>query len=304
MDRWLADDVPTFDVGGFVVGDAVVSARLLGKSEGIIAGVPFVDAVFRRLGCAVKWHAKEGDEVRPVHHVATVTGPCRKVLLGERTALNILARASGLATRCAKAAQLKRDREWAGEVVGTRKVTPGFRLVEKYALLVGGCGTHRMDLSHMVMLKDNHVWATGSIRGAVGAARAACGFASKIEVECRSLEEAREACGAGCDVCMLDNFTPAQLEEQAPLLKKEFPHVVLEVSGGLTPDNAGPYMLPCVDVVSMGCLTQGYGVVDFSLKVDRGSGVEAVQEAAARAARLGVEVTQGLEEEEEAAKET
>jgi len=255
VDRWLADDVPTFDVGGFVVGDSMVTARLLGKSEGIVAGVPFVDAVFERLGCSIEWHVAEGDVVKPVHHIATVMGPCCKVLLGERTALNILARASGLATRCTKAAALKRECGWAGEVVGTRKVTPGFRLVEKYALLVGGCGTHRMDLSHMVMLKDNHVWATGSIDAAVKAARGACGFASKIEVECRSLSEAREACHAGCDVCMLDNYTPARLVEDAAAIKREYPHVTIEVSGGLTPENAGPFMLPNVDVVSMGCLT-------------------------------------------------
>jgi nicotinate-nucleotide pyrophosphorylase (carboxylating) len=193
-------------------------AWLLGKSDGTLAGVPFFECVFRKLGCEVEWHLAEGAAVVGVQHVATVRGPRRKLLLGERTALNILTRASGIATEAAKVAAIKAEAGWGGEVAGTRKITPGFRLVEKYALLVGGCSTHRMDLSHMVMLKDNHVWAAGSITAAVGKARAACGFSSKIEVEARTLAEAEEAAAAGADVVMLDNFTPEGLTTEAPAL--------------------------------------------------------------------------------------
>ncbi len=102
-----------------------------------------------------------------------------------------------------------RAKHWAGRIAGTRKTTPGFRLVEKYAMLVGGCDPHRMDLSSMIMLKDNHVKSTGSITAAVHKARAVGGFALKIEVECSSVAQALEAVAAGADVVMLDNFTSA-----------------------------------------------------------------------------------------------
>ena len=170
---------------------------LLGKSRCVLAGVPFFDAVFQQLGCTVEWLAREGDVVEPPARVAVVRGPCRRLLLGERTALNCLSRASGVATAARELVALVRAAGWHGEVAGTRKTTPGFRLVEKYALLVGGASTHRMDLSAMVMLKDNHVWAAGSITAAVRQARAAAGFSTKIEVEARGLGEALEAVSRG-----------------------------------------------------------------------------------------------------------
>lgn len=133
--------------------DSPEEAALLGKTKCILAGVPFFDAVFAELGCTVQWHAKEGDVITPPMRVATVRGPCRNILLGERTALNIVSRASGVATASRELVDIAASAGWHGEVAGTRKVTPGFRLVEKYALLVGGASTHRMDLSAMVMLK-------------------------------------------------------------------------------------------------------------------------------------------------------
>jgi nicotinate-nucleotide pyrophosphorylase (carboxylating) len=156
---YLRDDAPTFDVGGYVVGDAPETAKLLCKTTCVLAGVPFFDAVFAELGCAVSWcaGALEGTVVQAPSVVALVTGPVRMLLLGERTALNILSRASGIASAAKEVVDAARGAGWHGEVAGTRKVTPGFRLVEKYALLVGGASTHRMDLSSMVMLKGE--WA-------------------------------------------------------------------------------------------------------------------------------------------------
>jgi nicotinate-nucleotide pyrophosphorylase (carboxylating) len=130
---------------------------LIAKTETVLAGVPFFDAVFDELGCSVEWHFKEGDVLEPPCKVATVRGACRKLLLGERTALNIISRASGIAFASRTLSTLARDAGWHGEVAGTRKITPGFRLIEKYALLVGGVSTHRMDLSSMVMLKGTQL---------------------------------------------------------------------------------------------------------------------------------------------------
>lgn len=264
---WLTEDTPAFDYGGFVVGEKTETAVLLCKSPGVLAGVPFFNALFSELDCKVVWNASEGDFIQPVCEVATVTGKVRNILLGERVALNCLTRASGIATMSRRLQQLADDHGWHGEVAGTRKTTPGFRLVEKYSLLVGGMSTHRHDLSSMVMLKDNHIWSAGSITQAVHDARKACGFSLKIEVECRSTAEACEAADAGADVVMLDNFQPQVLHEAAGRIKRQFPRVLVEASGGLTKDNVTAYFGPDVDVVSLGCATQGYSVVNYSLKI-------------------------------------
>jgi nicotinate-nucleotide pyrophosphorylase (carboxylating) len=198
----------------------------------------------------------------------SIRGPANKLLQGERTALNTLSRCSGVATASRKAVDIARALNWEGYVAGTRKTTPGFRVVEKYGLLVGGAATHRLDLSQMVMLKDNHIWSAGSITKAVKLARKAAGFSQKIEVECQSLEEAVEAVEAGADIVMLDNFTGPVLKEKAAILKERFPHVLIEASGGITVETMGTYLSEHVDIVSSGTLTQGYSCLDYSLKVD------------------------------------
>ncbi|KAI8056073.1 Quinolinate phosphoribosyl transferase [Syncephalis plumigaleata] len=266
------EDVPSFDYGGFVVGDFPQVAVLYGKSKGVLAGL------FRQLECKVEWLMEEGAAVEPICEVARVYGPACKLLLGERTALNILARCSGIASRAMRLVQLKEQHGYHGIIAGTRKCTPGFRLVEKYAMLVGGVDTHRMDLSSMIMLKDNHIWSQGSITRAVKKARDVGGFSLKIEVECRSEEEAEEAIQAGADIIMLDNFTPVQFKETAKRLHERHHgvestarqrHFLIEASGGITEDNITTYFSPDVDIISLGAMTQGVPHVDFSLKIQR-----------------------------------
>ncbi|KAE8144368.1 Quinolinate phosphoribosyl transferase [Aspergillus avenaceus] len=286
---WLEEDCPNFDYGGFVVGESDGEARLLGKAKGVVAGVPFVDEVFSQLGCTVEWHVQEGETIEPIKHCATVHGPIRKILLGERVALNILARCSGIATKTASLLAALRAHGWNGTLAGTRKTTPGFRVVEKYGILVGGADPHRHDLSSMTMLKDNHVWAcannstakdagvsaspdsiAAAIPRAVHAAKAVGGFATKVEVECRNIEEANSAIKAGADVIMLDNFTPDGVREAARKLKQDWDSkhsFLIEVSGGLTESNAAPYACQDVDILSTSSIHQGVGIVDFSLKV-------------------------------------
>ncbi|KAI4719253.1 nicotinate-nucleotide pyrophosphorylase [Aureobasidium sp. EXF-10727] len=271
---WLAEDTPSFDYGGFVVGAAPATARLLAKSPGILAGVPFVDEIFKQLDCKVEWLVKEGDLVGQTgkQHVATVTGPTRNLLLGERVALNVIARCSGIATKSQSLLTLLRNAGYKNTLAGTRKTTPGFRLVEKYGMIVGGCDPHRQDLSTMTMLKDNHIWAcNNNIATAVAAAKAAGGFAIKVEVECQSLEEAEQACDAGADVVMLDNFTPGEMKKAAKALKEKYgggPRgPLVEVSGGLTEDNVSDYVSDDVDVISSSSIHQGTKHVDFSLKI-------------------------------------
>ncbi|EED14130.1 nicotinate-nucleotide pyrophosphorylase [Talaromyces stipitatus ATCC 10500] len=298
ISEWLEEDCPSFDYGGFVVGESEGEARLLGKSPGVVAGVPFFNEVFSQLGCTVEWHVQEGERITPIKKCATVRGPVRKILLGERVALNTLARCSGIATKTSSLLQSLRSHGWNGTLAGTRKTTPGFRLVEKYGILVGGADPHRHDLSSMIMLKDNHVWAcannasnatttgTGTAAGvsedaiaaaipaAVQAAKSAGGFSTKVEVEVRSIEEANAAISADADVIMLDNFTSEQVKIAATQLKTEWATkgkpkgtFLIEVSGGLTPENAAGFVCEDVDILSTSSIHQGTSIVDFSLKV-------------------------------------
>ena len=279
---WLHEDVPSFDYGGFVVGSAPAEAHLLAKAPGIIAGVPFFDEVFHQLGCTVDWHVTEGTPVglpspdasrSPRQHCATVRGPARNILLGERVALNTIARSSGIATASADLLHILRDAGFAGRLAATRKTTPGFRLVEKYAVLVGGCDPHRQDLSAMTMLKDNHIAACGgSVTKAVHAAKAVGGFALKVEVECQSYEMADEAIAAGADVVMLDNFQPEGVRACSKSLKDKWGRgqnakALVEISGGLTKNNARDYVCPDVDIISTSSIHQGVKHIDFSLKI-------------------------------------
>ena len=195
----------------------------------------------------MQWIYDEGAQLVREHakkiHVATVTGPARKLLLGERVALNTLARCSGIATASAKLLKLVRAAGFVGILAGTRKTTPGFRLVEKYGMLVGGVDMHRYDLSSMIMLKDNHIWSSGSITNAVRHAKQVGGFALKIEVECQSEAEADEAVAAGADIVMLDNFDGPSLKVAAQNLKtRHGQKVLLECSGGLTEHNLATYL--------------------------------------------------------------
>ncbi|KAK9463764.1 Quinolinate phosphoribosyl transferase [Lipomyces oligophaga] len=274
--RFLSEDVPAFDVGGYVVGDSVKTATLNCKQSGVLAGVPFAQELADQCGLQISWLISEGEFIDTSSAgkiaVAKVSGPVNSLLLFERTALNILARSSGIATKSRKIITLARESGYNGIIAGTRKTTPGFRRIEKYAMLVGGVDTHRYDLSSMVMLKDNHVWATGSITKAVCAARSVCGFSTKIEVECQSEEEADEAINAGADVIMLDNFEGDGLRVAAQNLKSKWKSsgksFLLECSGGLREENIEAYLTDAIDVYSTSSVHQGTGVIDFNMKID------------------------------------
>ncbi len=274
VNEWLGEDISSFDIGAAVVGDRVGRAVFYLKSDAVVAGFPFAEAIFSELGCKVEWTVEEGVRLpgsgknRVV--IGHVTGPIYRLLQGERTALEALTRASACASYARKCqdAALAGSPDWKGRVAATRKTTPGyFRLVEKYGAIIGGVDPHRYNLSSMVMLKDNHIDAAGSITQAVQQSRKLCGFSTKIEVECRSEGDAVEACRAGADVVMLDNFAPAVTKVVAPRLKGDFPSVTVEVSGGITLDTISHFANPGVDIISIGKITHGPPPIDISLKL-------------------------------------
>ncbi|VDC04120.1 unnamed protein product [Peniophora sp. CBMAI 1063] len=268
---WLAEDTPSFDYGGFVVGEAHREAYLLGKGSqrAVLAGAPFVDEIFRELGCEVEWHLREGAEFDPVFRVATVSGPARQLLLGERVALNLLARCSGIATMSKRVKDLATGYGFKGVIAGTRKTTPGFRLVEKYGMIVGGIDPHRHDLSSMIMLKDNHIWSSGSITSAIQRARTVGGFSLLLDVEVRSEAEADEAIVAGADVIMLDNIEGAELVSVARRLRERHAgkRFLLETSGGITEGNLQERAINDIDILSTSVVHQSVQHIDFSLKI-------------------------------------
>ncbi|KZT13033.1 nicotinate-nucleotide diphosphorylase [Laetiporus sulphureus 93-53] len=269
---WLAEDTPSFDYGGYVVGEAQREAFLLGKGKqtAILAGVPFFTEVFAQVGCEVEWHMQEGETFEPVKHVATVRGKARHLLLGERVALNMLARCSGIATRSKNVLDKARSYGYKGIIAGTRKTTPGFRLVEKYGMLVGGIDPHRHDLSSMIMLKDNHIWSSGSITAAIQAARRVGGFSLLLEVEVRSEAEADEAIDAGADIVMLDNMEGAELAGVARKLREKWAgkrKFLFESSGNITDANLRERAINEIDILSTSMVHQSVQHIDFSLKI-------------------------------------
>ncbi len=200
---WLEEDTPSFDIAGAILEDKPCQGIIVAKEKGIVAGLPFVETIFSTLDCTVEWFVKDGYVIDSIPtKICRIKGSAKNVLLGERIALNVIARCSGVATLSYKAIKIAAVKNYNGLIAGTRKTTPGFRLVEKYGMLVGGVDSHRMDLSSMVMLKDNHIDSIGNIKNAVASTKKYTGFHTKIEVECRSKADAEEAIVCGADVVM------------------------------------------------------------------------------------------------------
>lgn len=268
-EEWLREDAPSFDAGAIAAGSHPASASLYAKSSLVVAGRPFFDAVFASLNCSVEWLVSEGTQFTITEQkvqLAVVTGPANSILLGERCALNALAECCSVAQAAHRAAELATAVQWAGRVAGTRKTTPGLRLLQKYAMAVGGMDTHRVDLSSMVMLKDNHIAAAGDVNKAVRDVRKVAGFSMKIEVECENLEEATRACEAGADVVMLDNFESVEFKETASRVKEQWPNILVEASGGINFETMQGFMCPSSDVISFS-VNRYAKPVDLSLKI-------------------------------------
>ncbi|XP_054154909.1 nicotinate-nucleotide pyrophosphorylase [carboxylating]-like [Oppia nitens] len=272
---WINEDLSSFDMQALVCDDKEVRAVILCKSDGVLAGVPFANAIFNELDCRVNWLTKEGDNISlngqksGSVQIAYVDGKARSVLLAERVVLNVLSRCSGVATQARQLRQSLQTIGWKGMIAGTRKTTPGFRTVEKYGLLIGGVSPHRYDLSTMVMLKDNHIVISGSVKAAISAVRSVGDFVPKIEVECRNPEEAEEAAQLGADIIMLDNFDDQLLLQTAQHIKSQHKDCLIEASGGINPDNVHKFANQWIDIISMSCLVQGYPTVDYSMKIQK-----------------------------------
>ncbi|MCM3750089.1 carboxylating nicotinate-nucleotide diphosphorylase [Paenibacillus pasadenensis] len=264
---WLAEDIGTGDVTTrtTIAADSVMKAVIHVKEDGIIAGLPVAETVFSVVDPALSFKAfvQDGDAVTKGTVIAEVEGSTHSILTGERLALNLMQRLSGIATKTKQFVDALEG--LPVRLVDTRKTTPGHRLLEKYAVRVGGGSNHRFGLYDAVMIKDNHIKGAGGITAAVNAARSAIPHTMKIEVETESLEQVNEALHCGTDIIMLDNMTPERMKEAVELIRSRAPHVVTEASGGVTLETVRSIAESGVDVISVGGLTYSFRSLDISL---------------------------------------
>jgi nicotinate-nucleotide pyrophosphorylase (carboxylating) len=236
--------------------------------EPIVAfGVDIAAAVFAMVDSSIEIEiiSPDGSRLDRGALIMTVKGSAHGVLAAERTALNFVQRLSGVATLAKRYADTVASAGGKAKVVDTRKTTPGFRVLEKAAVLAGGCGNHRFDLGSGILIKDNHIAACGSVRAAVEAAKARAPHPLRIEVEVTNLGELDEALAAGAEVVLLDNMSPAQVEVAAA--RAHGRNVIVEVSGGITLATIGDYARAGADLISVGAITHSAPAVDIGLDV-------------------------------------
>jgi nicotinate-nucleotide pyrophosphorylase (carboxylating) len=267
---FLAEDIGRGDITtqATVAPDVRGMGRFLAKEYLVICGLEVAEAVFVHLDAEIpeiETIFSDGDEVEEGTVFGTLKGYADVLLTGERVALNILQRMCGVATLTR--AYVKAVAGTNAQIVDTRKTTPGLRLMEKYAVTVGGGKNHRMGLDDGVLIKDNHITLAGGITEAVVAAKEKVGHLHKIEVEITNWAQLREAIEAGADIIMLDNQTPEEAAKLVGMSRDINPAVMIEASGGMDLDRVRSFAEAGVDLISVGRITHSARAVDISFKI-------------------------------------
>ena len=260
----LEEDIPYGDITSvsLVTKGSNAKASLIAKEDGIICGLPVFKRVFTILG-QVEFISlfEEGSKVKSGDIIGEVKGDALNILMGERVALNLLQKMSGIATLTNK--YVNELKGLNTKLLDTRKTTANLRILEKYAVKIGGGNNHRFSLSDGILIKDNHIGYAGSIKEAITLAKENSSFVRKIEVETESKEDVIEALEAGADIIMLDNMSPSQATEMVKLINGR---ALTECSGNITLDTVRNYALSGVDFISSGELTHSVKAFDISLK--------------------------------------
>jgi nicotinate-nucleotide pyrophosphorylase (carboxylating) len=261
----LQEDLPDGDITSesLIPSESISRAILLAKENGLLAGVDVAARVFWKVDPHVVFEkkAEDGSAIKAGDTLARIEGPSISMLKSERTALNFLQRMSGIATLTQRF--VKELEGSKTKILDTRKTTPSLRTIEKYAVKMGGGTNHRLNLSDMVLIKDNHLKIVGSITQAVKRARDKVGRDIKIEVETTTLEEVKEALNAGVDMIMLDNMSPETMREVVGWVDGKIP---LEASGNVTLSALKEIAASGVDYISVGGLTHSYRSLDISME--------------------------------------
>ena len=270
---FLEEDIGRGDITTqSVVFDAVNGrGRFWAKQDMVVAGLEVAEAVFATLDPELEIEAfvYEGEPVKAGKELARIDGPAAVLLAGERVALNLLQRMAGVATLTRKYVDAVQGTK--AHVVDTRKTIPGLRMLDKYAVLMGGGRNHRFGLDDGILIKDNHIALAGGIDVAVRRAREQAGHLHKIEVEVGNQEQLQEAIDAGADVILLDNMNPAQIAEAVKFVRdnERGRNILLEASGRITLENVAEYARAGVDFISSGAITHSAPAVDISFKIAR-----------------------------------
>ena len=266
IERFLFEDIGSGDIttNSIVQADAVSRGYIIAREQGVVAGLPLAETVFQVLDPGVEFRALalDGQKIEPGMVLAEVSGNARAILAGERLALNLLQRLSGIATGTARLVALAAENK--ARIVDTRKTTPGLRMFEKYAVRAGGGYNHRFGLFDAVLIKDNHIKMAGGIRPAVEAARRSCPHTVRIEVEVEDFAGVNEALDAGADIIMLDNMAPEKMREAVGLIAGR---ALVEASGGVSEKNVRAVAEAGVDLISVGALTHSVKSLDISLDI-------------------------------------
>ncbi|HOQ38313.1 MAG TPA: carboxylating nicotinate-nucleotide diphosphorylase [Acetivibrio sp.] len=262
----LKEDIPSGDITTDNIIDETSESQavLIAKDEGVIAGLDVAKRVFMLLDDTIVFekHVEEGQWVKYGDTIATIKGNTRAILKAERTALNLLQRLSGIATATRKL--VDRIEGLPAKVVDTRKTTPGLRILEKYAVRVGGGYNHRFSLSDGVLIKDNHIKAAGGIKKAIERVRERIPHTLKIEVETETLEQVREAIDGKADIIMLDNMGLDKMKEAVKIVNG---NAITEASGNVNIDTIYDIACTGVDIISVGGLTHSVHSFDISMKI-------------------------------------
>ncbi len=260
----LNEDVGSSDITTDTIfpSDATCEARIIAKEKGIIAGIPIAKRVFQKLDPEVSFsqNSNDGDRVTPGQEILRIKATVRAVLTGERLALNLLQRMSGIAT--ATSLYVDAVKGSKTKILDTRKTAPGLRVLDKYAVLAGGARNHRFGLYDLVLIKDNHINFAGGISNAVQIVRSKYQDEFKIEVETSTLDEVKEALSAGADIIMLDNMNISMMKEAVKMIKGR---ALTEASGGITLSTITDIAETGVDYISVGAITHSSSALDISL---------------------------------------
>ena len=272
--RFIREDAPWGDVTSeTVVPDVTCRAIVRAKSQGVVAGLSEARRLFEHFGVTVRERSADGRAVAPGTVLLDLDGPARAILLVERTALNIIGRMSGIATRTREAVEAVRAVSPDVRVAATRKTAPGLRVLDKKAVILGGGDPHRYTLSDMVLIKDNHLALT-PLAEAIRRAKEESLY-RVVEVEVETVEDAVTAAGAGADIVLLDNMTPDTVREAVRALAGRGlrDRLPIEVSWGVGEDTLAGYAATGVDVISMGALTHTVRNFDVNLDILKGMGI-------------------------------
>ncbi len=267
VDRALFEDIGTGDITTESIIPAGEQARGLihSKDYGVLAGVEIARLVFQRLDRQITFVARkrDGQLLQPGDPIAEVFGSARGILSGERVALNFLQRLSGIATRTRQ--YVEKIKEYPVTLVDTRKTTPGLRILEKYAVRVGGGANHRFGLYDAVLIKDNHIQLAGGIYAAVERVRRQIPHTMRVEVEVENLEQLQEALEVGVDIILLDNMEQAMLRQAVEINQGR---AWLEASGGINAETVVEVAATGVNLMSVGSFTHSVKALDFSLDIE------------------------------------